>query len=53
MIAQFPLSGSEEPLMADHRYLVEGNYKIIYRVETKTVFIVRVFDARQAPEKLK
>jgi toxin ParE1/3/4 len=35
-----------------HRFLVEGNYKIIYRVEGQHVLITDVFDTRQDPEKL-
>ncbi|MCP5106473.1 MAG: type II toxin-antitoxin system RelE/ParE family toxin [bacterium] len=35
-----------------YRYLVEGNYKIIYRVKGNRVIIDTVFDARQNPDKL-
>ena len=48
----FPLSGSPESLMPNHRYLVEGNYRIIYRIDGETVFVVRIFDSRQNPEKV-
>jgi plasmid stabilization system protein ParE len=36
------------------RYLVSGNYKVIYYVneETQKIIIVNVFDARQNPDKL-
>jgi len=37
----------------EYRYLVEGNYKIIYRSFEQGVVILAVFDARQNPEKLK
>lgn len=30
-----------------------GNYKILYWVEPKTVFIAAVFDCRQNPQKMK
>lgn len=36
-----------------HRRLVEGNFKIIYRVENDCIFITDFFDTRQNPEKMK
>ena len=38
----------------DHYYhfFIEGHYKIIYYREIEKVFIVRVFDTRQDPDKL-
>jgi toxin ParE1/3/4 len=36
-----------------HRYLVEGNYKIIYRVVDNDIYITDVFDCRQNPIKMK
>lgn len=37
------------------RYLVEGNYKIVYKVyiEDEEVLIAAIFDTRQNPTKLK
>ena len=37
------------------RYLVEGNYKIVYKayVEDKQILVATVFDTRQNPTKLK
>ncbi len=40
-------------LKQEHRYLVEGNYKIIYRVIDNDVYITDVFDCRQNPQKMK
>lgn len=40
-------------LKQEHRYLIEGNYKIIYRVVIKEIYIVDVFDCRQNPQKIK
>jgi toxin ParE1/3/4 len=37
----------------EYRYLVQGNYKIIYRIEGNYIRIAVVFDTRQNPEKLK
>ena len=49
--------GQVEPLLEDrkqnHRYLVEGYYKIIYREEKNSIIINSVFDTRQNPDKLK
>jgi len=36
-----------------HRYVVEGNYKIIYRVIRKDIYITDIFDCRQNPQKMK
>lgn len=35
-----------------HRYLVSGNFKIIYLLQGSNVFITDVFDTRQNPEKI-
>ncbi|AWW28879.1 hypothetical protein DN752_01325 [Echinicola strongylocentroti] len=37
------------------QYLVEGNYKIVYKVykEDRAILIAAVFDTRQNPTKLK
>lgn len=42
-----------EHLHLSHRRIVEGNYKIIYRVEGSTIFITDIFDSRQDPSKMK
>ncbi len=47
----------DNPIVANrgYRYLVEGNYKIVYKVynEEKEILISTVFDTRQNPTKLK
>ena len=54
-----PKIGQIEELLIDRiqefRYLVSGNYKIIYYInlEFKRIIIANVFDTRQNPEKLK
>ncbi len=52
-----PFLGQEEAqlesLSQGHRRLIEGNYKIIYRVIGQTVFITDIFDSRQDPDKVK
>jgi toxin ParE1/3/4 len=40
-------------LKQQHRYLVEGNYKIIYRLINNDIYITDIFDCRQNPEKMK
>lgn len=41
-----------EKLNKDHRYILSGNYKIIYRVEKNSILINDVFDVRQNPTKI-
>jgi toxin ParE1/3/4 len=51
-----PLSGQLETnlqkLGEEHRYLIEGNYKIIYRRIKEGILITDVFDTRQNPIKI-
>ncbi len=35
-----------------HRYLVDGNYKIIYKKISEGILITDVFDTRQDPKKI-
>lgn len=55
-LVRHPLSGQLEPnlmkLGEEHRYLVEGNYKIIYKRVKEGVLITDVFDSRQDPRKI-
>jgi len=52
-----PRMGKKEELLAhfkqEIRYLVQGNYKIVYFIEENIVSIATVFDCRQNPIKLK
>jgi plasmid stabilization system protein ParE len=52
-----PLSGQIEEylqhLNLNHRRIVSGNYKIIYRIKGKTIYITDIFDTRQSPLKMK
>ena len=52
-----PLKGQKEPYLEhlglDHRRLVEGHYKIIYRVVGEYIYITDIFDSRQDPDKMK
>lgn len=52
-----PQSGQKESYLTDrkfeYRFLVQGNYKIIYRIDGSYIRIAMVFDSRQNPDKLK
>ena len=52
-----PLLGQREELLKDlsveFRYLVEGNYKILYYTLPEKVVISLVFDCRQNSEKMR
>ncbi len=51
-----PRIGQTEELLnhkkEEIRYLVEGNYKIVYFIDKNYVIIATVFDCRQNPKKL-
>jgi len=57
LLEKNPLMGTKEPLLEDrkseYRYLVEGNYKILYWVEDNFVKISSIFDCRLNPIKIK
>ena len=56
-LESFPFSGQEEPLLSstgqDARYLIEGNYKIIYQIEKHDIIITDIFHVKQNPVKIK
>lgn len=56
-ISKNPLIGQVEYYLEDlnkgHRRLIEGHYKIIYRIDKKTIYITDIFDTRQEPKKMK
>lgn len=56
-LIEHPLSGQIEESLATleqgHRYLVKGNYKIIYREIKEGILITDIFDTRQDPIKIK
>jgi len=51
-----PLLGKKEPLLAErkyeYRFLVKGQYKIIYHIDNNYIKITSVFDCRQNPCKI-
>jgi len=52
-----PFAGQREYLLEHlelgHRRLVQGHYKIIYRVVDEYIYITDIFDSRQDPAKMK
>ncbi len=52
-----PLKGQTEPFLEHlglgHRHLIEGHYKIIYRVIEEYIYITDIFDSRQDPDKMR
>jgi plasmid stabilization system protein ParE len=52
-----PYMGQQEEYLEhvgqSHRRIIEGNYKIIYKVEGNAIFITDIFDSRQDPAKMK
>lgn len=57
LLEDFPRMGQKEELLVhlknEIRYLIDGNYKIVYIVEEDIVSIATIFDCRQDPKKLK
>lgn len=57
ILRKYAHSGQEESNLMlfkqNHRYLVEGNYKVVYRLIEKTIYITDVFDCRQDSQKMK
>ncbi len=52
-----PLQGQTEPYLEHlglgHRRIIEGHYKIIYKVVGEYIYITDIFDSRQDPDKMK
>ena len=42
-----------EHLGQSHRRIIEGNYKIIYRIDGDMIYVTDIFDTRQDPGKMK
>lgn len=56
LLLTMPEIGQKEPefeeLKYSYRRIIESHYKIIYRIESTSVYIERVFDSRLNPNKL-
>jgi plasmid stabilization system protein ParE len=57
ILARNPMAGEREWLLEDqpheYRRLVEKDYKIVYRIDGDTVFVVVVWDCRRDPDNLR
>jgi len=51
LVTGFEMSGQIDNLNPNYRRLIEGNYKILYKVTTDEIIIHGIFDARQHPNK--
>ena len=55
-LLEHPFSGQIEPtlqvLNEEHRYLINANFKIIYKLVKVGILITDVFDTRQEPVKM-
>ena len=55
-LERHPSLGAKEtllsPLKLNHKYIVAGNYKVIFRLEAEIIYITDIFDCRQNPTKL-
>ena len=53
-LKDFPFLGREEEMLSSlgqgHRYVVAGQYKIIYRIIDETIYITDIFDTRRNPK---
>jgi len=56
-LQKHPKKGQIEELLLNRkeefRYLVTGNYKIIYKLTAKEIYIMKVFDCRRNPDKIR
>ena len=56
MLEESPQMGQVEELLShlnkETRYLISGNYKVVYLVDGNFITIATVFDCRQDPHKL-
>lgn len=56
-LQKHPYSGQQEEYLEHldqgHRRIIEGYFKIIYRVENEIIYITDFFDVRQDPAKMK
>jgi toxin ParE1/3/4 len=51
-----PMQGQKEPYLEhlglEHRRIIEGHFKIIYKVVGNYIYITDIFDSRQDPDKM-
>lgn len=55
-LALNPYKGQREEYLQhlgeDHRRIIEGHFKIIYKVENEAIYITDFFDSRKEPAKM-
>jgi toxin ParE1/3/4 len=55
-LSHHPHSGQEEETLKElnlgHRRIVQGNYKIIYRIIENVIYVTDIFDSRRDPSKV-
>ena len=55
-LKSFPKLGKVVKSLVDsefeYRFIIEGHFKIIYRIEKDKIIIIEFFDSRQSPDKL-
>jgi plasmid stabilization system protein ParE len=53
---RYPSLGTNEPLLRElkpgHKFIVTGNYKIIFYTDAGLIYITDIFDGRQNPSKI-
>ncbi len=52
LVEGFKFSGQVDDINPNYRRLIEGSYKIIYKVKSDEIIIHGVFDTRENPDKL-
>ena len=56
-LKQFSNSGTDEPFLKaigqQSKFVLEGNYKIIYQIQANQIFVTDVFHVKQNPQKIK
>ncbi|MFT4681801.1 MAG: toxin ParE1/3/4 [Granulosicoccus sp.] len=58
-LAVYPEMGQIEPVLESlnlgHRRIIEGHFKIVYRINAseETIYVTDIFDSRQDPKKVK
>jgi plasmid stabilization system protein ParE len=55
-LSKNPKIGRKEDLLPNKkeelRFIIDGNYKILYFIENNFIFVLTIFDCRQNPKKL-
>ena len=57
LLKKNPNLGQKEELLTHltytYRRLIYNHFKIVYRIEDSTIYVIDVFDSRQSPTKMK